>query len=232
MQSPSSQPSARREFFDGVRDQAPLLLGVVPFGLIFGALALQAGVSPLGAQGLSLFIFAGSAQFVSLNLIAANAPVAVMVFTVFVVNLRHVLYSASLSRHVQHLPTGWKALLAYLLTDEAFAVAQRRYLRPDLRLAHWYTLGTGLTLWVSWQASTLVGILFGASIPAGWSLDFALPMTFLAMLLPALIDRPTWVAALSAAGLALALRPLPYNLGMVMAAMAAVGIAVLLERDR
>jgi predicted branched-subunit amino acid permease len=87
-------------------------------------------------------------------------------------------------------------------------------------------------LWASWQASTLIGILFGARIPATWSLDFALPMTFLAMLLPALIDRPTWVAALSAAGLALALRPLPYNLGMVVAAMAAVGIAVLLERAR
>jgi len=230
---PSPAPvSARREFLDGIRDQTPLLLGVVPFGLIFGALAVEAGVSPLGAQGLSLFVFAGSAQFVSLNLVAANAPAAVMVFTIFIVNLRHALYSASLSRHVQHLPARWKILLAYLLTDEAFAIAQRRYLRPNLERAHWYMLGTGLALWASWQASTLVGILFGARIPESWSLEFALPLTFLAMVLPTLVDRATWAAALSAAALVLLLRGLPYNLGLVVAAMTAVGIAVFVERER
>jgi 4-azaleucine resistance transporter AzlC len=203
---------------------------VVPFGLIFGAVALESGVSPAGAQGLSLFVFGGSAQFASLNLIASNVPVAVVVLTIFVVNLRHALYSASLSRDVQHLPTRWKLLLAYLLTDEAFAVAQRRYLQADRTLAHWYTFGTGMTLWISWQASTLLGVALGARIPEGWSLDFALPLTFLAMLVPALVDRPTWTAAVGGAALALALRPLPYNLGLVVAAMTAVGLAVVMEK--
>ena len=210
----------------------PLLLGGFPFGMIFGALALQAGVSPFGAQGLSLFVFAGSAQIVSLNLIAANAPAAIIVFTIFIVNLRHALYSASLSPHVQRLPARWKIVLAYLLTDEAFAIAQRRYLRPHLERAHWYTLGTGLALWAAWQASTLIGILFGTRIPESWSLEFALPLTFLAMVLPTLVDRPTWAAALSAGGLVLVLRALPYNLGLVLAAMTAVGVAVLVERER
>lgn len=231
MEDAHSRRSFRDEFLDGVRDQLPLLLGVVPFGLIFGAVALKAGTSPLEAQGLSLFVFAGSAQFVSLNLIAANAPAAVMVFTILVVNLRHMLYSASLSPHVQHLPTRWKLLLAYLLTDEAYAIAQRRYLKADLAQAHWYTLGTGLALWTSWQASTLVGILFGARIPRAWSLEFALPLTFLAMVLPALVDRPAWAGALTAGALALLLHTLPYNLGLVLASLAGVGVAVAAERD-
>jgi len=215
-----------------VRDQLPLLLGVIPFGMIFGALALEAGVPPLGANGLSLFVFAGSAQFVSINLIATGAPALVMVFTIFIVNLRHALYSASLGPHMQHLPTRWKLLLAYLLTDEAFAVAQARYRRPPLDTAHWYMLGTGLALWFSWQLSTLAGVVFGAGIPASWSLEFALPLTFLAMLLPALIDRPAWAAALSGGALAILLRPLPYNLGLVAGATVAVGVAVLIEGRR
>ena len=232
MDETTSLLSPRREFLDGVRDELPLLLGVVPFGLIFGALALEAGVSPIEAQGLSLFVFAGSAQFVSLNLISTNAPAAVIVFTIVIVNLRHALYSASLSPHVQHLPTRWKVLLAYLLTDEAFAVAQRRYVRPRLEQAHWYTFGTGVALWASWQASTLVGVLFGARIPESWSLEFALPMTFMAMLLPSLVDRPSWAAAIGGGALALALRPLPYNLGLVLGAMVGVAVALLAEKDR
>jgi predicted branched-subunit amino acid permease len=176
-----------------------------------------------------LFVFAGSAQFVSLNLVEAGAPAAVMIFTIFVVNSRHFLYSASLAPFVRPLPTRWRALLAYLLTDEAYAIAQGRYRRPPFTHAHWYTLGTGLALWLSWQVSTLAGVLFGAGIPSSWSLEFALPLTFLAMLLPALTDRPAWAAALSASGLAVLLRPLPYSLGLVAAAMIAVGVAVAID---
>jgi 4-azaleucine resistance transporter AzlC len=225
--SPEAAP--RAEFLAGVRDQLPLLLGVIPFGMIFGALAVDSGLPAWGASGLSLFVFAGSAQFVSLNLVETGAPAAVMIFTIFVVNLRHALYSASLAPHVRSLPTRWKVLLAYLLTDEAFAVAQGRYRQPPLDRAHWYTLGTGLALWFSWQVSTLAGVIFGTQIPTSWSLEFALPLTFLAMLLPALIDRPAWAAALTAGVVAVWLRGLPYNLGLVAAALVAVGTAVLVD---
>jgi 4-azaleucine resistance transporter AzlC len=228
----ASRRTPRGEFLDGARDQLPLLLGVIPFGMIFGALAVEAGLPPGGANGLSVFVFAGSAQFASLNLVESGAPVAVMVFTIFIVNLRHALYSASLAPSVRLLPTRWKAVLAYLLTDEAYAVAQGRYRRGSVELAHWYTLGTGLALWVSWQLSTVAGVFFGTRLPASWSLEFALPLTFLAMLLPALVDRPAWAAALSGAVLAIGLRPLPYNLGLVVAATVAVGIAVLVEARR
>jgi hypothetical protein len=107
-----------------------------------------------------------------------------------VVNLRHALYSASLAPFLSHLPLRWRLTLAYLLTDEAFAVSAPRYRQPDTTHAHGYALGAGLALWVEWQLSTAFGIVFGARIPPTLSLEFALPLTFLAMLIPTLVDRP------------------------------------------
>jgi 4-azaleucine resistance transporter AzlC len=228
---PASEHPARAEFWNGVRDQMPLLLGVVPFGLIFGALAVTAGLSAFEAQGFSWFVFAGSAQFISVGLIQQAAPTMVIILTILVVNLRHALYSANLAPHLAHLPRRWKVVLAWLLTDEAFAVASARYQRPDLGWAHWYTLGTGLALWAAWQASTAAGILLGASVPAAWALDFALPLTFLALLMPNVTDRPTMVAALAGALLSVGLTGMPFRLGLVVSAILAVGLGLLVERQ-
>jgi len=221
-----------REFFAGARDQLPILLGVIPFGLIFGALARSAGVSPLAAQGFSLFVFAGSAQFVSLGMLRAGASPWVIVLTILTVNLRHALYSASMAPFLRRLPTRWKIALAWLLTDEAFVVASARYRKPDIALAHWYTLGTGLTLWASWQASTALGVLLGSGVHEGSLLEFALPLTFIALLIPSLADRPAIVTALSAGVLSVALARLPYRLGLLLAATAAVGIGLAVEARR
>lgn len=224
------RPSVRaQEFFAGARDTLPILLGVAPFGLVFGALALEAGLSALQAQGLSLLVFAGSAQFVTVDLIRHGAAPVVIVLTISMVNLRHALYSASLAPHVARLPGRWRAALGWLLTDEAFAVSTPRYRSSDLTHAHWYLLGSGLALWTCWQLSTAAGILFGASIPEGWSLDFALPLTFLAMVIPTLTDRPTTVTAITAGILAVVLAGLPYGLGLVAAAAAAIGVGVAVE---
>jgi 4-azaleucine resistance transporter AzlC len=214
---------------DGARDQLPLLLGVAPFGMIFGALALTSGISPLEAQGFSLFVFAGSAQFIAAGLIADGVPPLVTVLTIMVVNLRHLLYSASFSPYFLKLPPKWKAALAWLLTDEAFAVASIRYQRGATVLAHWYTLGTGLTLWTIWQASTAVGIVLGAHIPANWSLDFALPLTFMALITPTLTDRPAWTAAATAGFFAAVLAGLPYKLGLLLAATLGIGVGLIIE---
>jgi 4-azaleucine resistance transporter AzlC len=214
---------------DGARDQLPLLLGVAPFGMIFGALALTAGIPPLEAQGFSLFVFAGSAQFIAAGLIADGIPPLIIVLTIMVVNLRHMLYSATFSSYFQHLPARWKATLAWLLTDEAFVVASIRYQRSDTFLAHWYTLGTGLTLWLAWQLSTAIGIFLGTHIPAHWSLDFALPLTFLALISPTLSDRPAWAAALSAGILAVVLAGLPYKLGLLLAASLGIAVGLIIE---
>ncbi len=219
----------RSEFFAGARDQFPLLLGVVPFGLIFGALAISVGVSPLAAQGFSLFVFAGSAQFIAVSLIGESASALVVIATVALVNLRHALYSASLAPSLSHLRRPWKLALSWLLTDEAFAMASRRYRGGALVNAHWYLLGTGLTLWAAWQISSAAGIALGAGLPPGLSLDFALPLTFLALVAPTLVDRPTLAAALGAGVLALTLINLPFRLGLVAASIAGVGLGLRVE---
>ncbi|MEJ2549492.1 MAG: AzlC family ABC transporter permease [Anaerolineales bacterium] len=221
--------TARAEWFAGVRAQLPILLGVVPFGVIFGALALSAGIPPLETQAFSLFVFAGSAQFISAGLIAEGTPALIVVLTIFVVNLRHALYSASISQYTQHLPKRWKAVLAWLLTDEAFVVASVRYRERNNAHSHWYTLGTGLTLWASWQASTAVGIALGKVIPENSWLDFALPLTFVALLVPLLIDRPTWIAAAVSGCSAVILSGLPYKLWILIAATLGVAAGMLAE---
>jgi len=228
---PDERGAALRQFLAGGRDQLPLLLGVVPFGLIFGALALQAGLPPAAAQAFSLFIFAGSAQFIAVGMLA-SAPGMLIVATIFIVNLRHALYSASLSPHVSHLPLRWKVPLAWLLTDEAFAVAALRYRQADLRLAHWYTLGTGLTLWIAWQLSTALGILLGARVPESWGLEVALPLTFIALLILSIRDKPGVAAAVSAGATAVVLNGLPYRLGLVSAAILGVAVGIASQARR
>jgi len=223
-------PSPRVEFWAGVRDQVPILLGVIPFGLIFGALAISVGVPPLAVQGFSLFVFAGSAQFIAVGLIGEMAPAIVVVTTIFVVNLRHALYSASMSPHFSPLHMRWKLSLSWLLTDEAFATASNRYHRGSTASAHWYTLGTGLALWTAWQISTALGIWLGGGIPASFPLAFVLPLTFIALLIPTLVDRPTVFAAVSAGLVAVLLSSLPLKMGLLIGAVVGIGVGVWMDR--
>lgn len=221
-----------REFWAGVRAQLPILIGVVPFGAIYGALAVGAGLSPAAAQGMSAIVFAGSSQFIATSLFATMTPWPVIVLTTLVVNLRHAWYSASVAPHLAHLPRRWKLLIAYLLTDEAYAVAIQRYNspapEPDRR--YLYFVGNGLALWVSWQLSTAVGVFVGAQVPPEWNLDFALPLTFIALLATSITDRPAAAAALAAGLVALLAAGLPYQLGLVVAAAAGISAGALARR--
>ncbi len=222
-------PGPWREFLHGVRDQLPILMGVIPFGIIFGALARSAGIPVLESQAFSLLIFAGSSQFIAAGLVGEGVPALVVVFTILLVNIRHLLYSASLAPHLARLNLRWKIALSWLLTDEAFVVAAARYRRPDEGYPHWYFLGTGLTLWGSWQISTFTGISLGAILPGTSLLDFALPLTFLALLIPTLADRTTLIVALSGGVLALLLASLPFKLGLLIAVLVSVGLGVWIE---
>ena len=220
----------KQEFWSGVRDEAPILLGVAPFGLLFGALAISAHLSSLAAQAMSAIIFAGSAQFIAAQLVASGSSGLVIVLVVFVVNLRHALYSASLAPHVRQLGTGWKLLLSYLLTDEAYAVTITHYNREgDAPDRHWYFLGAGLTLWSAWQASTAVGIFIGAQIPANWPLSFVLPLTFIALVVPALKDRAGVSAALMAGLVGLLAFNFPYKTGLLLAALIGIITGLVIE---
>jgi len=223
---PRATVSRRREFVAGLSGVGPLLLGVVPFGLIYGVLAMNAGLPVSMGQGMSLIVFAGSAQFITTQLLHDGAPLLVILLTAVVVNLRHILYSASMAPYLQALPHGWKALLAYLLTDEAYAVAIIRYVgkeNPIRSYAHWYFLGAGLGLWITWQLSTTVGVLLGAQIPAAWSLDFAMPLTFIAIIVPLIKDRATQATGLVAGTVACIALTMPLKLGLMTAILAAIG---------
>ena len=222
--SPRSFTSST-QFLHGLRAALPILLGVAPFGMIYGVLALKAGLSAGAAQAMSLGLFAGSAQFMIVQLAGAGAPWPVIVLTALVINLRHVLYSASLAPYTRRLAPAWKGLLAYLLVDEAYALAVTHYDREGSGGGqHWYFLGAGLAVWACWQASTALGIFLGAQVPEQWSLDFTLALTFIALVAPALKDRPMVFAAASAALTAVIAYPLPYKAGLILAA--GVGIAV------
>jgi 4-azaleucine resistance transporter AzlC len=203
----------------------------MPFGMIYGALALDAGLSVPAAQMMSSLVFAGSAQFVATELVQAAAPGIVIVLTIAIVNLRHVLYSASLAPHLAALPTRWKVLLSYLLTDEAYAPTALRYEEQGTTAtSHWFLLGAGAALWMGWQASTAAGIAFGAAIPPSWPLEFALPLTFIAMVVPALRDRAAVAAALAGGAVALAAHGLPYRLGLILGACVGILVGVVFER--
>jgi len=219
-----------KHFWAGVRAEIPLLIGVFPFGMIYGALALNAGLSRTASQMMSSIVFAGSAQFITAQLVRDSAPGFVIVLSIAVLNLRHMLYSASLAPYLASLSTRWKVLLSYLLTDEAYAPTIIRYEKEGISpYAHWFLFGAGLSLWSVWQVSTALGILLGAAIPASWPLDFALPLTFIAMLVPVLKNHPAIAAALSAGLVALVAYSLPYKLGLILAALVGIAVGTLLE---
>jgi 4-azaleucine resistance transporter AzlC len=220
----------RKMFLEGVRAEIPLLIGVFPFGMIYGALALNAGLSASASQLMSSIVFGGSSQFVAAQLVHEAAPGFVIILTIAVVNLRHMLYSASLAPYLENLSLRWKILLSYLLTDEAYAPSIIKYERDGVQpLSHWFLFGAGFSLWFIWQISTGIGIFLGAAIPKEWPLDFALPLTFIAMVVPILKNRPMVASALSAGLVALLTYSLPYKLGIILAALTGILVGTILE---
>ena len=224
---------SRSEFLLGIRDELPILSGVLPFGMIYGVSAISVGIPASIAQAMSYIVFAGSAQFVITQLIAAGTPSPVVILTAFIVNIRHILYSASIAPYTRKLHPLWKLLLAYLLTDEAYAVTISHYQKTgDDEQKHWYFLGTGLALWTTWQLSTAAGIFLGGQIPVGWSLDFAATLTFIALVVPALKDRASTAAALTAALAALLANALPMKLGIAIAALTGIAVGFTMEMKK
>ncbi|WP_455385092.1 AzlC family ABC transporter permease [Acidihalobacter prosperus] len=226
------QTTRRSAFSNGFLAIAPIIPGVIPFGMICGVTAVKAGLSPEVAMGMSVFIFAGASQLATVQLLAQGALPAVILFTALVINLRFAMYSASLAPHFQHLPKRWRWLIAYLLTDQGYAMSINHFLsdNPTAQARkHWFYFGTGVAMWGVWQPATIAGILLGATIPTSWSLDFAIPLTFMALLIPGLRDRPTLVAAVVGGSVAVLAAGLPFNLGLVLAAVSGIGAGLATE---
>ena len=212
------------EFGLGVRDQLPLQLGVVPFGVVFGVLGTSAGLSPLETVLMSSLVFGGASQIVFVQLWAAGAPPIIVGGSVAIVNARHLLYSAAMAPYLASKPLSWRIVLAYLLTDEAFIVSSKRFQSDHAELAHFHLLGSGLTLWVCWQSATVFGVFAGTSILESRHLEFAIPLTFIALIAPLLRNWPHVAACLVAAGVAVMGQALPYNSWLILAA--ALGVIV------
>lgn len=220
-------------FGQGARDLSPTLLGVVPFGVVAGLAAVEADLSVSHAIGFSVAMFAGAAQLVAIELLASDSQLVVIVTTALVVNLRLVMYSASIAPYLVNHRRRDRAVAAYFLVDQAYALSLIRYQRvdgEDLRI--WYFLGCGVTLWLAWQAATVVGALAGNLVPDEVPLEFAVPLTFLAVLVPTVVDRPTLVAALVAAGVATSTSRLPANLGMPIGTSSGILVGTALAMHR
>lgn len=230
-------PSRCREFWKGARDTLPLVIGAVPFGIIFGTLAFGAGLSAAGTMGMSLFVFAGSAQFIALGLVGAGTLWPMIVLTTFVVNFRHLLYTATLLDYLKALPRRWQVVLAFGLTDETFVVAVGRwYHNDDSPYKHWYQLGSMVFMYTNWNLCTLLGLVAGRMLQGigGWGLDFAMVAAFIGMVIPYLKDKSTHIAVLAAAVSAVAFQGMPHKLGLIMAAVIgmAAGVAVEMLQKR
>ena len=206
-----------------MRDTTPMVVGGAPFGILFGALAVHAGLSPIGAQAMSLFVFAGSAQFIAVGLIAQNVSALFIILTTLVVNLRHALYGATLAPYLRHVRARWLPLMGFTLTDETFVTVFKRLEEHGATpYSQWYFFGSSALLYTEWQLSTLVGIIAGRTIPnpQSWGLDYAATVTFTGMIVSMLRNRSTGLAVIVAGVVALIANPLPNRLGLMLAAVA------------
>jgi len=220
----------RREFAGGISAFSPILLGVIPFGLTTGIAVAQTGITPWEGAIMSGLVFSGAALLVALQLIQSGAPMLVTIASALMVNLRFMIYSASLAPHLKRLARGWKLLLGYLLSDQAYAVSISHLENDEEhQIGHWYLLGASLTMWFAWQISLILGMLLGLGLPAEWSLDFTIPLTFLALAVSPIRDKATALAALAAAVSAVLLGNLPYKLAIVVAAIVGIIVGILIE---
>lgn len=211
------------DFLAGIKGAAPILIGVIPFAMITGVGAVSVGLSFWESMGMSVLVYAGASQLVVFQLMSAGTPWIIMVLTAWVVNVRFTMYSATLAPYLQKLSTGRKALLAYMLSDQAFGVSMSRFVSADKEMDHrWYYFGSAVIIWFAWQVSTLVGTLLGALVPTSLGFDFAFPLSFMALMFGALRDRPTVVAALTGGFIAVLAKGLPYNTGLVLATFSGI----------
>jgi predicted branched-subunit amino acid permease len=215
-------------FLEGVRDMAPMMLGVIPFGMVCGVGAMAAGASPVAALAMSMIMFSGAAQIVATQLLVAGAPFAVILLSCLVVSLRLLMYSATMAPYLRPLDHRWRNLLSFVLTDQAFAGTLQRFKRSDdLRANASYFLGTGALLWGTWQIATIAGIVAGQVIPASWQLEFVVPLCFLAVLMPLLRDRVSIVVFAVATVAVVTLDAMPLRLSMICSGLLGIGAGML-----
>ena len=229
---PAIPPGTGTPLWRGAVDALPFTIVVAPFGLLFGVVGTEAGLDLAQVMGFSFLVIAGASQFAALQLMTENAPALIVVASALAVNLRMAMYSASFAPYLGAAPLWKRALVAYMLVDQTYALAIQRYEGRQeshaARLAYFF--GTCLPIVPVWYAATLTGILLGAAIPPEWGLDFAVPITFLALTAPALRTVAHVAAAGTAVTLALLLAGLPWNLWLMLAGIGGMVVGAEVER--
>jgi 4-azaleucine resistance transporter AzlC len=224
--------SRRKQLWLGALETLPLVVAAFPFGLVFGALAQSMGLSFATTLGMSVIVFAGASQFIALTLLGTATALPVIVLTVFVVNLRQMLYSANLMHHVTHWSQGWRVLLSFWLTDETFAAVSDRLNRhPGEGGLRWFYLGSALFMYSFWQLSTSLGYTLGEQLPglADWGLDVAMVVAFVGIVVPLLKHRCDWACAAVALASALLTWSWPHQSGLLFSSVLAIAVGLLLD---
>lgn len=220
-------------FFLGCKDVVPLLIPVVPFGIIFGVIGIEAGLGALITFLMSIIIFAGSSQLAFIQLFASGATAPVILSSVAIINSRHFLYSVVIAQYLTKLTLFWKIILSYFLTDQAFAISQK-YLKkqPNNQQRHYYLLGSGFTLWFVWQLSTVTGIFLGEVIPKELNLGFAVPLTFISLIITDIKKIDHLIVALSSGIFAILFFNLPLRIYIIVAAILSIFVAYVLSQTK
>lgn len=216
----------RRQAKQATLDILPMLIGSGPFGIIFAVIANNAGLSFWQSQGFSLFVFAGSAQFVGINLLSAGVATGAIWLATYFINLRHLLYGASLASFARPLSQRWLLPLSFWLTDETFATVIARFEKAHLGVwAKWYWLFASIAMYLNWQLWCAAGYWLGDLLPGAenWGLEFAMVATFVVIIVSQITSIGRLIGVLAAAVISVTLA-LPYNLGMIAAAL--IGVIV------
>jgi len=221
--------TTHQDFITGARNTLPILLGVVPFAMICSVAAISVGLTPLEAMGMSFIVFAGASQLAVLQLLGEGAIWLVMVLTAWVINLRFTMYSATLAPYLQEEPLHRKVPFTYILSDQAFGVTMSHFANEVPANPAWYYYGAAFFVWLTWIISSIVGALLGTLVPESWGLEFAFPLSFMALMFAALKDRPAVIAALVGGLAAILTKGLPYNLGLILSALLGIGAGMLAE---
>lgn len=231
MQKNDRQTSTRRaEFIRGIKETIPMMVGAAPFGTIFGVVAIDAGLTPSAVLGFSAIVFAGSAQFIAAKLFADGLGIGLIIFTTFIVNLRHALYSASLAPYMKDFSQKWMLPLAFWLTDETYAVVVTNY-PTDAPHKRWYHLGSSIAMYGNWQIWTIIGLVAGTQLEgiANLGLEFALVVTFIGIIIPMLVTRPMLLTAIVAGVVSILARDVPNNGGLMIASLTAIAVGIIAE---
>ena len=218
-------------FLKGIIDVSPLMIPVVPFGLIFGVLAIDVGFTPLQAMGMSLIVFGGASQIVLLQLFSGGASSLVIISSVGAVNSRHLLYGAVVSEHLSDLKLIWKIIISYFLIDQAFAISNEYFRKNKERNRYFHLVGGGAACWIIWQSTTLLGIILGSAIPEKLGLSFAVPLTFLALLVNDFRKFTNLVVIIVSGSVAtLGYNFIPFKAYVIVAALAGLLTAIVLTK--